>query len=229
VWELYHLDADPNELHDLAKQDPARLAQLQALFDDVAKRDHVYPLGPDFLKYKRDQVRKQLADRRGMFTYSGIVRGVSMDAAPPTQRLPFTLHATFDARDKDTRVLVAHGGAMGGFSLYLKDGLPVYCYNLFAGEVTYVRGAAPLAAGRHELALQFKPDSQGSATIVLWADGAEAAKGTIPKLTTFLYEASDGFSVGVDQGSSVSQETVDATGVPVTSLSFDFSQAAASR
>jgi hypothetical protein len=29
------------------------------------------------------------------------------------------------------RVIVAQGGAFGGFVLYAKDGRPAYCYNLF--------------------------------------------------------------------------------------------------
>ena len=38
-----------------------------------------------------------------------------------------------------------------------------------------------------------------------------------------MYEASDGFSAGVDQGSQVSPETVDAAPAPVTLLRFQYS------
>lgn len=44
VWELYNLDADPTELIDLAKSQPAKLKELQALFDAEAKKNQVYPL-----------------------------------------------------------------------------------------------------------------------------------------------------------------------------------------
>lgn len=44
VWELYNLDADPTELNDLAKSQPAKLKELQALFDAEAKKNQVYPL-----------------------------------------------------------------------------------------------------------------------------------------------------------------------------------------
>lgn len=228
VWELYHLDADPNELHNLAQKEPAKLASLQALFDAEARRNHVYPLGPDVMKYRREQVAKQLADRRGQFNYSGVVRGISNDAAPPTYRMPFVMRATFDAAGSDTRVLVAHGGAMGGYSLYLKDGVPVYCYNLLGGEMTFVRGAAPLTAGAHELKVDFQPDAQGSATVTLTVDGTTRSTAKIPKLTQMLYEASDGFSVGLDQGSSVSREAADVAPASVTELRFEFSVPAVS-
>ena len=44
VWELYNVEADPTELNDLAKSDPAKLKEMQALFDDEAKKNQVYPL-----------------------------------------------------------------------------------------------------------------------------------------------------------------------------------------
>jgi arylsulfatase A-like enzyme len=227
VWELYHVDADPNELHDLAKQEPAKLASLQKLFDAEARRNNVYPLAPDVMKYRREQVANQLASRRGQFSYSGVVRGISNDAAPPTYRMPFVLRATFDAAESDTRVLVAHGGAMGGYSVYLKNGVPVYCYNLLGGEKTLVRGSAPLAAGRHELTLEFHPNAQGGATVKLSADGVTSTQGKIPKLTPMMYEASDGFSVGLDQGSSVSPETAGVAASGVAALRVEVAAAAA--
>ena len=44
VWELYNVEADPTELHDLAKSNPAKLKEMQALFDAEAKKNQVYPL-----------------------------------------------------------------------------------------------------------------------------------------------------------------------------------------
>ena len=40
-------------------------------------------------------------------------------------------------------VLIAQGGAFGGWSLYLLEGVPTYCYNLFGVTRTFVRGAGP--------------------------------------------------------------------------------------
>lgn len=44
VWELYNIEADPTELHDLAKSNPAKLKEMQALFEAEAKANQVYPL-----------------------------------------------------------------------------------------------------------------------------------------------------------------------------------------
>ncbi|MEH3103772.1 MAG: arylsulfatase [Sphingomonas phyllosphaerae] len=43
-WRLYNLDDDPTERRDLAAQNPAKLAELQALFDQEAQAHNLYPL-----------------------------------------------------------------------------------------------------------------------------------------------------------------------------------------
>jgi arylsulfatase len=43
-WELYNLNEDFNERIDLAKKNPQKLAELQALFDRQAQENKVYPL-----------------------------------------------------------------------------------------------------------------------------------------------------------------------------------------
>ena len=64
VWELYRVDDDPTELNDLARSHPAKLKEMQALFDQEAKANQVYPLinwsdlFPGFKKFQ-EQVRNQ--------------------------------------------------------------------------------------------------------------------------------------------------------------------------
>jgi arylsulfatase A-like enzyme len=43
AWELYNLNDDPTERIDLAKQDPEKLAQLKAEFEQQAQQHHLYP------------------------------------------------------------------------------------------------------------------------------------------------------------------------------------------
>ena len=63
VWELYDVDQDPTEVNDLAQSNPAKLKEMQALFDQEAKANQVYPLinwsdlFPGFKKFQ-EGVRK---------------------------------------------------------------------------------------------------------------------------------------------------------------------------
>ena len=44
VWELYDLNSDPTETRNLAQKNPAKLAELETLFDQEARANNVYPL-----------------------------------------------------------------------------------------------------------------------------------------------------------------------------------------
>ncbi len=43
-WQLYNLNEDFNERVDLAKKNPQKLAELKALYDEEATKNHLYPL-----------------------------------------------------------------------------------------------------------------------------------------------------------------------------------------
>ncbi len=42
-WELYNMNEDFNELNNLAKKNPAKLAELKKTFDEQAEKNHLYP------------------------------------------------------------------------------------------------------------------------------------------------------------------------------------------
>ena len=44
-WELYNLDQDYSQAHNVAAENPEKLKELIQLFDAEAKRNNVYPLG----------------------------------------------------------------------------------------------------------------------------------------------------------------------------------------
>jgi hypothetical protein len=46
-------------------------------------------------------------------------------------------------------VIVAQGGALGGWSLYTNQGMLTYCYNLLGLQRFTITGTAPLPAGSH--------------------------------------------------------------------------------
>jgi arylsulfatase len=47
-WELYHVEDDFSEADDLATKNPEKLKELQALFEEEAKKYNVFPLDPRF-------------------------------------------------------------------------------------------------------------------------------------------------------------------------------------
>ena len=50
-WQLYNLERDPGEIHDLAEAEPERLALLLKLWDQYVLETGVIPLNPDLGKF----------------------------------------------------------------------------------------------------------------------------------------------------------------------------------
>ncbi|QGJ70095.1 Arylsulfatase [Planctomycetales bacterium 10988] len=58
-WELYDMEADRTELHDLAEQHPERVEQMAALYDAWAERTHVFPASPELFGKKKPKKKNK--------------------------------------------------------------------------------------------------------------------------------------------------------------------------
>ena len=78
-------------------------------------------------------------------------------------------------------VIIAQGGAFGGWSLYLKEGRPTYCYNLLG--VAALQGRRRVRrwpAGERQVRMEFAYDGGGlgkGGDVTLYVDGAERRRG----------------------------------------------------
>ena len=144
-WELYHLADDFSQGVDLAVQHPDRLAELKAVFDAEARKYGVYPLSDATLARALPVNRPSLlAGRTSVTYYAGQVR------IPETATLSYT-STSFELRAQlaiptggAQGVVISIGGAMAGWSLYLRDGIPHFAYNYFGHQLTTVAAAEPL-------------------------------------------------------------------------------------
>ncbi|HEY4324630.1 MAG TPA: arylsulfatase [Mucilaginibacter sp.] len=64
VWELYNLNTDFTERINLASKYPQKLTELKALFDDIAKKNNVYPFidWEDVLRQRIHHIRPDNSD-----------------------------------------------------------------------------------------------------------------------------------------------------------------------
>lgn len=207
-WELYHVADDFSQAVDLAATHPEKLAELQALFHEHAARHGVYPL--------RDAGSPRHGDYSVPHSLGGATR---MTYTPAHVRMPessvinlkncsFRITANVVVADRtDHGVIVCQGGNMAGWSLYLDaDGRPTYHYNWFGHEHTSVMSPVPLAAGQHEVCVDFAYDGgfgQGG-DIVLSIDGAPVAHGRVDRTVPIVFSMSgETFDVGIDTGAPV--------------------------
>ena len=131
VWELYDVDKDWTQSHDLAAAEPEKLAHLQQLFLIQAARFNVLPLdirtaerfNPDLAG------RPQLVVSDSQKFYPGMKR-LSENTTINIKNKSWTVTAKATVPDAGAEgVLIAQGGAYGGWSVYGIDGKLKYCYN----------------------------------------------------------------------------------------------------
>jgi hypothetical protein len=104
---------------------------------------------------------------------------------------------------------LAQAGRFGGWSLYVKDGIPAYRYN-FLGQETYtVSAPAPLPKGTHEIRFEFAYDGGGlgkGGKGTLFVDGQAIADGRIEQTQAIVFSGDETADVGIDLATAVVEE-----------------------
>jgi arylsulfatase len=106
-------------------------------------------------------------------------------------------------------VILAQGGRFGGWSLYLKDGQPTYCYNFLGLEEFKVSAPQPMAAGKATIRMNFDYDGGGAGkggTATLLVNGQKAASGRIERTQAVIFSADETAGVGVDDATPVTSD-----------------------
>jgi len=208
-WELYNLGEDFSEANDVSAKYPGRLKALQDAFWVEAKKYDVLPLDDRFAERGDPRLRPSLIEGRTDFTYYPGATRIPEPSAANTKNASHTITATIEVPQGGADgVLVAEGGAAGGYTLYVKDGKPVYEYNYFAHERYKVAGSETLPPGPARIRLEFKYDGNGfgrGGTASLFVNDRKVCEGRIDKTCPSRFGA-ESFDVGMDAGSPVSEE-----------------------
>jgi len=211
VWELYGPD-DWTQAHDLSGDMPERLAELQELFLVEARKYSVLPL--DDRRVERFDAaiagRPTLVHGTSQTLYQGMGR-LTEAVVLNLKNTSHAVAAEIDVPDGGASgVIVAQGGAFGGWSLYLRDdGVPVYCYNLLGLQLTKVAGSTPLTTGAHRLVMAFDYDGGGpglGGQVRLLVDGEQVGEGRLERTVPLVFSLDETCDVGRDTASPVSDE-----------------------
>src|SRR5262245_47456585 len=211
VWELYDTNKDWSQAHDLAKQMPEKLAELQRLFELEAGKYNVFPLDDR----KAERANPDLAGRPSMvhgttqLLFLGM-RRIQENAVINTKNKSHSVTAEVEVPASGaTGVIVAQGGNMGGWSLYAHEGKLKYYYN-FLGMLHWgVAATTPLPAGKHQARMEFAYDGGGigkGAAIMLYVDGKKVGEGRVERTHALLFSMDETLEVGCDVGEPVSPD-----------------------
>jgi arylsulfatase A-like enzyme len=210
LWELYGPD-DWTQSRNIAAEEPERLAELQRLFLIEAARYNVLPLDDRRAERFNSDIagRPTLIRGKSQLLFGGM-RRLSENSVAVIKNKSHAVTAQIEVPDGGAEgVIVAQGGAFGGWSIYLKDGKPAYCYNTFGLQRFKVVGDAALSPGEHQLRMEFAYDGGGlgkGGDVVLYLDGDKVAEGRVEATVPMLFSADETTDVGSDSATPVSDD-----------------------
>lgn len=194
-WELYHLDEDFSETHNLAQQQPEKLHELIERWWAEAGTYGVLPLDDSM-------VQRLLAPRptaftpRAIYTYSSRIRLVR-SASPDVKRRSHTITAEVEIpAGGGEGVIVCNGGPDGGYTLCIKDGKVTYVSNFLGREYTIVTSDAPAPAGPVTFRMVFIKTGAISGHVELYQNGQKVGEAEVAHTNPIIYAETQGLEIG---------------------------------
>jgi arylsulfatase len=203
-WELYHVATDFSESKNVAEENPEKLKELTAAFEEEAWKYNVYPLYDDMIKRLAKQQDRLFGDQKEfVYFWPGAVRIAEKSSAPVKNRA-HTIETRVELTGKEQGVIVAVGGMTGGFSMFIKDGVLYYDYNFLDG-VHYVLKSPPLPKGLVDLKFNFIKTKEFGGTGELFVNDKKVDTVEMPQMHISTYSLAETFDVGSDTGTQVSR------------------------
>ena len=219
-WELYNLNDDYSQAHDLAAKYPEKLEEMKKLFDEEAKKTNIYPILP-----LRGLLDKPIVEPTKYVFRDGVDR--FQDTANPKLGggKPYTVEAdVLIPAGGAGGVIAAQGGRYGGTTLFVKNNHVIYEVNAFGNRAGQLVSSIELNPGKAHIVLHVVPAKEGSgggeddqgvlnkkafpATVTLTINGLPAGEAkfvNVPRTGGF-WSGAESFDVGSDLGSAVSPD-----------------------
>jgi arylsulfatase A-like enzyme len=210
VWELYAPD-DWTQSHNLAAENPAMLKELQRQFLIEAVKYNVLPLDDRRVeRFNSDLAgRPTLIKGKSQLLFSGMGRLTENVVLNLKNKSSAVTAEVILPAGNANGVIIAQGGAFGGWSFYAKDGLLKYCYNLFGLHRFTTASVTPLPAGKHQVRMEFVYAGGGLAkggSVTLYVDGQKVGEGQLPATQPMVFSMDETCDVGSETGSAVSDD-----------------------
>lgn len=207
-WELYNTMEDFSCSNDLSSKYPEKLKEMQAAFMAEAVKYNVLPLDDRAQERFNATLAGRpdyMGGRTSLALYPGMI-GMKENAFIDVKNRSWSIVAELGAGGT-SGVIVAQGGSHSGWSLFVKDGKPLFAYN-YLGHVTTITSSKALPAGPVTITYDFAYDGGGfgkGGVGTISINGKKVGSGRIEKTIPFIFgvETAD---VGMDLYSTVSHD-----------------------
>ncbi|MDT3776794.1 arylsulfatase [Nitrospira sp. MA-1] len=203
-WELYDTRTDFSLINDLADKHTAKLKELQDLFLEEAVKYHVLPIDDRTIERVNAALAGRpdlMAGRTSLSVYEGMT-GMSENVFINTKNRSHSITADVEIPEGSVNgVVLAQAGRFGGWSLYLREGKPIYTYN-FLGLMRFTIAADDsLPAGKASIRFEFAYDGGGlgkGGTGTIFVNEKKVAQGRVEHTQAMIFSADEGADVGED-------------------------------
>ena len=204
-WELYHLDEDFSEAHDLAESQPEKLQEMIDRWWIEATKYGVLPLEDGLRGARGAPPKKGSPQDRTTFVYRQGMAHAPTNAAADVRNRDYTITVELNRpTEADGGVLVAHGGHTSGYTLFIKDNRLVHEYN-YPGERYRIVSETAVPVGESVIVLDFTKTGDHAGDATLSINGREVGSGHLPATLGGMF-AIEGLDVGQDLYTAVSED-----------------------
>jgi arylsulfatase A-like enzyme len=212
-WELFNVDADRSEMHDLSEAYPEKLQEMINLWFSEAGRYNGLPINDlTAAEQLSGTPRPEIAKPTDRYEYRPNTLEVPEADAVSTRgrSWKFAVEANLD-KDADG-VLFAQGSRFGGYSMYIKDAKLKFVYNYVGLEEQMLTSDVDLPTGdcvlgvSYDLAEVAKEKHAAFGTATLFINDKQVAQQKIKTQIANFALSGEGFAVGRDAGAPVTPD-----------------------
>jgi arylsulfatase len=210
TWELFNVREDFSLSNDVARANSGKLTELQQIFMKEAEANHVLPLDDRSMERMDGKAvgRPDLMAGRTSLTLSEGMTGLMESVFINVKNRSKVITAEVDVPASGANgTVIAQGGRFGGWSLYVKDGIPAYDYNFLGLSRSSIAATKPLVAGaKSTIRFEFVYDGGGpgkGGKGTLFVNGEKVAEGRIDHTQAGIFSADETADVGIDLGTPV--------------------------
>ena len=214
-WELYHVDEDFSECHDLAVEHPEKLQELIDLWWAEAETYNVLPLDDRFAARIVQEFRPQASPPRDKYVYYPGTSSVNTFATVSLINRPsyiITAHAEIPESGAEG-VLIAQGSNYGGWSLFMQNKHLVYAFNYLQLKEYIIESDIEVPPGDVTLGFEFQgsgePDVMNGKGVPgigrLFINGQQVGETEIADNVVVVYSSTEGIDCGRDAITAVSK------------------------
>jgi arylsulfatase A-like enzyme len=210
-WQLFHVEVDRAEAHDLADKYPEKVKELASLWLAEAKKNNVLPIVDLGVAALHELEFHAAPPADGRYVYYPGTTEVSEAVAARTLGSSFKILAEVEFTADTQGIICSQGSRFGGYALFVKGGKATFVYN-FLGIPPEQRLTTDMpTSGKHIVGVEFAKESISKnleclGKMTLYVDDKPIDSGRFRIQTGHYALCGEGLCIGYDSGDAVSSD-----------------------